>query len=447
MHAAYAQAKVVDVQYADEKGKLLDVSTAVATGAYRRNQIKVTYSNGLWLAVNGHPKDTWSNWGFTALKLPPNGWIAWHPDSGRLRAISSTTFDAHRTDFVDSPAYVYADGRGRLTRFFDSALVCDGQLIGHKHTDGTMEVIPVDRCTVMGVALGGKTATAVALDVEGKEIGPAATRFSRGLVHVIPVPKAFSYLVKPAAEPKATLTCARDKVIPGETVTVLGASEHTYQVPRDAKPGTLVWFQAEDAWIDFIVVPLVEAKLHVADELQSHGRKEDSDRPHPRPLSRERERGVVMATLALTANVPAEVAAEVAFAGEKRTEQLKTGAQSILEFPFKLEKEQVRKLPLVITAGDMRYERTWWLKAEEAIVPVAVLPEQYQGGECLRGGKQRSFAGNTGGQATRSEYSCGGVSRACIFMHPPYMAGTGLFVRNIRAGRITQGPAGGLPAA
>lgn len=132
-----------------------------------------------------------------------------------------------------------------------------------------------------------------------------------------------------------------------------------------------------------------------------------------------------MATLTLAANVPEKVTAEVAFANEKRTQQLTTGAKAVLEFPFKTEKELVRKLPLVVTAGNMRYERTWWLKAEESIAPVTAVFEQFRGGECLRKGKERAFAGNTGAHARWAEYACGGVSRRSLFMHPPYQGGVG----------------------
>jgi hypothetical protein len=56
---------------------------------------------------------------------------------------------------------------------------------------------------------------------------------------------------------------------------------------------------------------------------------------------------------------------------------------------------------------------------------VEPISEKVQGGECLRKGKERPFAGNTGGHAHWTEYACGGVSRRCLFMHPPYMGGVG----------------------
>ncbi len=60
-------------------------------------------------------------------------------------------------------------------------------------------MVPVGGGSDFGVSLDGRTATAVALDEEGKEIGPAKTRLSRGLVYVEPVEKAFSYVLTPEA--------------------------------------------------------------------------------------------------------------------------------------------------------------------------------------------------------------------------------------------------------
>jgi len=195
VHAAYAQEKAVDIRYADEKGNLLDASAAVAAGAYRRSQVRTEYSNGLVVTVNGHPAETWKT---PEGDLPPNGWAVEDPRGKKLVAWSKLV-EGHRADYVDSPAYVYANGRGRLTRFDRAA--CDGQLAVHKRPDGTLEAIPVGGCKVIGVSLDGRAATAVALDEEGKALGPAETRLSRGLVYVTPIAKAFSYVLTPGSGP------------------------------------------------------------------------------------------------------------------------------------------------------------------------------------------------------------------------------------------------------
>jgi len=265
-----------------------------------------------------------------------------------------------------------------------------------------LEVIPVDRCKVFAASLDGKDATAMALDAERQPIGPAATRFSRGLVHITPVPKAFSYIVTPQAAPAYRLECNRDEVIPGETVTIHGKEKHAFHVPPDAKIGSLLWHQAEGKWIDFTVVPLVEATLQLADGLR----------------------------LVINANVAQRVDAKVTIADEGRDVALTPGPPwehpaDVVTFPLILNKEEVRKLPLVVTSGGLRCERTWWLKAEESVATVAAAFEQFKGGECLRKGKERAFAAKTGAHAHWTDYACGGVTRRCVFMHPPYMGGVG----------------------
>ena len=263
IHAAYAQQTAVDIRYADQSGRLLPSTEAVATGAFRRNQIVTTYSNGLKVWVNGHPTETWKT---SEVELPPNGWFVQDP-SGKLAAFSACR-NGHRVDYVDSPEYLYADGRGRLTRF-DKA-VTDGQAAAIKRPDGRLELIPIQKCTVLGVWLGGGSGEAIGLNEEGRELGPTPTRFSRGLVHIAPEAlqeaadkKVFSYLLRPTPKPQLAIQSDRTEVVPGETVRIVGKTEHTYQVPADAKPGQVLWIERDGAWIDFRVVALVDAAMEL----------------------------------------------------------------------------------------------------------------------------------------------------------------------------------------
>ncbi len=248
VQARYAQATVAEIHYADAEGELWETSDAVAQGIYERSQIATRYNNGLRVLVNGHPGLVWRT---DQAEIPPNGWFVRDEGSeGELVAYSALV-DGHRADYVDSPAYLYADGRGRRTRFDDA--MCDGQMIVHRRENGTLEVIPVGPGTTWAVGLEGRTADVVAWDEAGRSLGPAATRFSRGLVHIMPVDHAFRYVLTPGAEPETLLDSRRSRVVPGETVTVLGQEEHTFQVPEDAQPGQQIWRAFEDAWIDFLV--------------------------------------------------------------------------------------------------------------------------------------------------------------------------------------------------
>ena len=188
---AYAQQTAVEIRYADAEGHLLDTSAAVASDAFRRSQIVTRYGNGLLVTVNGHPTQAWKT---SETMLPPNGWCVTDGKDGKLVAWSALV-DGHRVDYVDSPAYLYADGRGRFTKFDHAA--CDGQLIVHKRAEGAMEVIPVGECRKFGVSLHGQTATATALDADGKSLGPAQTHVEHGLTYITAAPKAFSYRIQP----------------------------------------------------------------------------------------------------------------------------------------------------------------------------------------------------------------------------------------------------------
>lgn len=78
-----------------------------------------------------------------------------------------------------------------------------------------------------------------------------------------------------------------------------------------------------------------------------------------------------------------------------------------------------------VEAGALTYERRWWLKAEEAIVPAATLPADFESGQCLRGQPQQGLSADTGAQVRRQQTTCGDAAKQALFMHPPYKTGVG----------------------
>ena len=88
------------------------------------------------MVVNGHRSETWKT---PDAELPPNGWFARSAD-GKLVAWSRNV-DGHRADYVDSPAYLYADGRGQFTRL--QRPLATASLSPIAGAGGTLEVIPV----------------------------------------------------------------------------------------------------------------------------------------------------------------------------------------------------------------------------------------------------------------------------------------------------------------
>ncbi len=87
--------------------------------------------------------------------------------------------------------------------------------------------------------------------------------------------------------------------------------------------------------------------------------------------------------------------------------------------------ECVEVLPVRMVAGDMTYERKWWLKAEEALTMIAEPTEQFRAGQCIRKGVEKGFDGQSGAYAHWTESTCGGVTKRTLFMHPPYVTGVG----------------------
>lgn len=392
VHAAYAQETVAEIRYADAKGQLLDTSAAVATEAFRRSQIVTRYGNGLVVTINGNPTESWNTSGMI---LPPNSWHVRDTKYNKLVAWSAMV-NGHRADYVDSPAYIYANGRGRFARFDRAA--CDGQLVALRREKGEMELIPVGPCQEFGVALDGQTATAEAIDQGGKSLGPAKTRLSRGLVFVTPVANAFSYVVRSAGMPKGSLACPREQVVPGETVAITGSSSHGFQVPANTKTGSRIWQTFDDAWIDFTVVPLADVTLQSEDRL----------------------------SLDIVPHVAAAMDGEATFVGETRKIRFEPNKPVKLDFATVVVPEgQSRELVLKLSAGGLVQEAKWRVAGQRCLVPLAAVSEQCQMGECLRKGRERAIDGETRAFAAWGSMVSGGVTKKSLGMHPPYATGVG----------------------
>ncbi len=190
LHSRYCLASASDIRYADAEGKLLDTSAAVASGAYRRSQIVTRYSDGTITAANGSKTERMKVQAYGRdLDLPPNGYAGWTED-GQIEVLSSDP-RGHRCDYAATPAYLFIDGRGQFVRFPKAA----GNDIGicRMLPDGQHEILLYNNAEC-GFAI--TASSAMALDKEGQEMGPAALRTARGLTYVMPVKGAFSYLLK-----------------------------------------------------------------------------------------------------------------------------------------------------------------------------------------------------------------------------------------------------------
>lgn len=188
LQSYYCKALIKNIQYADSKGKLRDVSAVIATGAVKRSQLKLVYDNGLEIWVNGSKEETWKT---PFAELPPSGYYAKLPN-GELEVFSAVK-NGVRADYVQSPAFDFIDGRGIWTETPWGAT--DRQLILLKNEDGTRELIPYGT-EKFAVVLDKEPGRIVALDMERKEIGKVKGEFSGRLYRIQPISGAVSYLLK-----------------------------------------------------------------------------------------------------------------------------------------------------------------------------------------------------------------------------------------------------------
>ncbi|RMG01693.1 MAG: hypothetical protein D6741_04860, partial [Planctomycetota bacterium] len=407
--AHYALAEVRSIRYHDGNGRLLDSSEAVATGAYRRSQLVVQYDNGLIVRVNGHPSESWT---IDKAELPPNGWfISYDPevrkqavergDENAIRRTSliawSAVHDGHRTDYVDSPEYLYANARGRYTRF--PKVATDGQLAVVYLPDDRVEVVPIADCSDIAIWLGGKDAIVSAVDEAGNILGQTSTRFSRGLVHIDPFPGAFSYLAAPEPPVGTPLRCADYDVVPGQVVTVTGEKEHTLRLPSNVNPGAPRWMIVEQHWLDFRVHPIVDATPVL-----------DNDR----------------VVLRLHSNLPQETDAVAEINGEERSVHLIPDETAELVVALdRLDRPGRLPLGLTLHTEHADFSARWSVLAEYRKVSLPFNETWRTCGQCLRGREPTALQATSGAVVARRAVSCGGVMRSALFLHPPYKNGVG----------------------
>ena len=393
LQSRYCLAEAEEILYADAEGRLHDVSSAVASGVYRRSQIVTRYSDDTVTAVNGSLTERMQVEAFgRLLDLPPNGYVGWTAD-GQVEVVSDDAA-GHRTDYAVSPAYIYMDARGIFTRFEKAA--GDGLCICRKSGPDEWEIIPYEGA-ICGFAINGESA--IALDFNGWELGPAELRHSRGLTWVMPVEGAFSYLVKEAAAPQVVLSCERDQVIAGERITVRGGQLHEITIPADAKPGEQVWFRLEDRWIDFIVVSLAEVEPSL-----------EGSTLH----------------LTLRSNMAASTAIEVILQDVGRQLTLRPGEPVTVSFELdEPEGEAVEPLEIRLRAGELQETFSYTLKTVQAKPLLEEMPAQWSSGMALRGKEETSDFGTSRGSVALGSRTCGSVTRKGFVMHPPYVGGTG----------------------
>ena len=401
--ASYARARVRDIRYADADGQLLDTSAAVAADAVRQRRILTRYDNGLCTAVNGNRTDSWQvELAGSEFDLPPFGYAAVlagsEPETPKLFAVSGNV-NGRRADYVESDAYFFADARGVFTTF--RRLACDGMLIAHRLENDMLELIPAAGSRAFAVNLDGRSGRAVALDSDGRRLGKAETRLSRGWLTIVPHADAFKYRLIPGSAPAQPLRCDRTEVVPGEWVTVTeGRRKRRIRIPISAAPGTRHWQQSGRQWLDFRVVPVAEIDMNV-------------DGNRLQVTARNRAPDVTRLELKLNrAGMEIELAA-----GETRT--LTFGHDSAGQ-------AQETNLFVTMRSGAASGQLTRGLRADMQFRVPVPMPENWEAGHRLRGDKGgRTGTGTAGAEIAYREMSCAAVAKRALYMHPPWRGAVG----------------------
>jgi hypothetical protein len=391
----YTQVPADMIRYVAADGETFDTSAALVNGTYTRSQLVTRYADGTLTAANGHPRERLRTVvGGTALDLPPNGY--WGRSSNGLVRVFSGEVNGRRADLSVSPDYTYIDGRGAFARFPEGASA--GVAICRALTNGFAEIL-LHKTAEAGFPFA--FTEAVALDKAGAVLGPADVQAARGLAYVQPVKGAFSYRVRSAAQPPAAqLACDRDRVAPGDHLTVRGSAAHEVVIPADAKPGARVWQTFEGAWIDFTVI---EPALFTAEI--DHGTL------LVRPISR----------------LSAPCAARLLCAGVTHPFTLEPGtnAPQRLALPSVAVRAEEMTVALHLDAAGLA-PLARKLTRQPDLSRNLSLPSARVAGMGLRNASEAPLDTASGAQLRPASSACGGVTKTGgLFMHPPYVKGTG----------------------
>lgn len=393
LHSNYALSSADEIRYANAAGDLLDTTSAVATGAYKRSQVVTRYASGCITAVNGDPDERMKIEAYgRRLDLPPNGYAGWAED-GSIEVLSSDP-DGHRCDYAVTPAYIYIDGRGRFMRF--EKAVGNGIGICRILDDEKYEVILYENAEC-GFAI--KAGEAVALDEDRNEIGPAEIRVSRGFTYVVPVAGAFSYILEPGADMESYLTSEREKVIAGEKVAVNGAQTHSFQVPVGAAAGDRIWKQFEGAWIDFTVVPMTYSDIAIEENTLK---------------------------IELTSNLPHADEIALSVLDKKTTMHLEPDQTTLVSIDLgRPEHESAEIMNVMLKSGEIIQQIQRGMRVERAMRPVVDMPERWKGGMSLRGQKEEFGYADTYAYVYPEKVTCGKTTKNGLAVHPPWKGGVG----------------------
>ncbi|MCM8818985.1 MAG: hypothetical protein NC915_05885 [Candidatus Omnitrophica bacterium] len=190
----YTNVDVETIMY-HKDNKFYKTTEAIINKAHLNNQVYIKYKNGLEVYVNCNEKENWiiEKEGKKYI-LPPYGVFAYLP--GKIIEYSAL-IDNHRVDFVDSPVYIYADGRGKLTDF--GVLKTDGAVIIRKKSKNSFILTPITLKTdylninISKLFPGWKKVEIKGYTEEGREIKNIDYQISNDALVLKIYPEIFNY--------------------------------------------------------------------------------------------------------------------------------------------------------------------------------------------------------------------------------------------------------------
>jgi len=424
------------IDYYDGTG-YQSTSQAVASGKYKDSQIRIKYPSGLVLWVNGNEQGNWvvrdaALPGKHEVTLPSAGWVAVAPGFFELSGLQ----DGKRVDIVESPAYVYFDGRGG--QFSHKGLACTGGIAVRKVGERRAEVIDCAGTREFGLrnpfGIAGAPSVVTAFDEKDKDLGKAEVRRTGDLDWIIGVEKGVRYVVDFAGA-GAALPVKTDLAMvppggvvqftaPGATLTCPGATidGSTLKVPADAKPGTRLWVKAEaggaTGWAVAQVCPLADMSAT--------------------PSSARVPTGAVEMTLAGQINPPSagvrEGSLSVAGPAWLTVEPATSTVPLAFSLPVKLTLKDAPEtasgeFTVTVKAGDLSQDVRFKLGLAPGSVVVRRFDDPNWGfdwGQATRKHTEQPGDPKTGAVfMQQNSYTVGGVHKAGLFSHPPYNGGAG----------------------
>ncbi len=396
LHSRYTQSSVDTIGYVDAKGKIHSTSAALFNGAYKNSHLVIRYKDGTCLAVNGSSNLRMKTvFNGRNIDLPPQGYLGWTED-GKVDVISDD-INGERGDYAVTPEYIYIDGRDKKFQRFP-LLASSGAGVLRKIEDNVWELIPMDgvECGV-GKINDMEVISAVALDRQMKEIGNVELRRSRGMTYVVPVRNAFSYrLTFGKKEIPIGLSCNKAVVSGGERVIVKNSTGHTYniEIPKNVRNLQRFWYELNGEWIDFTVEDFVTVSHEVvADSIVF---KFNTNRDGISKL-------------------------ECRFNGIIKTFHLNKNGMGQVSFPIpKTEENNLCKLPLIITAGELSQTYNFWFEGSTKKHVIEIGKQNVDAGFCVRNSKEQSLDTKSGANAAWGAFSSGSKVKHGWFLHPPY---------------------------